>query len=109
MQRLIKLCEWVDSREEYYQTRSSSLFYTFGTYMNDDDAYCEYTCEMMEAIDLLNDLQIELRNIRDEMLEHCKFEGSVGLSHRYACKDHKEVFLETAPTNSSKTLRKRKR
>ena len=98
VQRLIKLGEWVESRESIIRLVSHSLFEKFDDYMNDDDAFCQYTSDMMEAIDILNDLQIELRNIRDEMPDHSKFEGEVVLTHRYACKDHeKEVFLETLP------------
>ena len=52
VQRLIKLGEWVESRESIIRLASNSLFETFDNYMNDDDAYSAQT-NMMEAIDIL--------------------------------------------------------
>jgi hypothetical protein len=98
VQRLIKLGEWVESRESIIRLASTSLFETFDKYMEDDDAFCSYTSDMMEAIDIMNDIQVELRQIHEGMPEHSKFQGEVVLTHRYACKDHKkEVFLEALP------------
>ena len=94
MQRLIKLGEWVEKRESILRLASNSLHSTFCDYMDDDNAYCMYTSNMEDPIDILNDLQLELRRLTlDEMPSYKEFNGKVVLTHRYACKEHKEKVL----------------
>ncbi len=74
--------------------------------MEDDDAYCEYMSNQMEAVDILNDLQIELRNVvSDDMPDFSEFNGKVVMTHRYACKHHRtDVFLEDFPHEQQQTI-----
>tara|TARA_Y100000004_G_C8610511_1_gene284462 strand:+ start:39 stop:464 length:426 start_codon:yes stop_codon:yes gene_type:complete len=99
VQRLIKLGEWVESRQSILRLVAHTLWENFDKYMEDDDAYCEYMSNQMEAVDILNDLQIELRNVvSDDMPDFNEFNGKVVMTHRYACKDHRtDVFLEDFP------------
>ena len=106
VQRLIKLGEWVESRQSIFRLVANSLWENFDKYMEDDDAYCEYMSNQMEAVDILNDLQIELRNVvSDDMPNFDEFNGKVVMTHRYACKHHRtDVFLEDFPHEQQQTI-----
>ena len=106
VQRLIKLGEWVESRESVFRLVANTLWENFDKYMEDDDAYCEYMSNQMEAVDILNDLQIELRRVAtDNMPSFDKFNGKVVMTHRFACKDHRtDVFLEDFPHEQQQTI-----
>ena len=106
VQRLIKLGEWVESRESVLRLAANSLFDQFDRYMDDEDAFCHYTSNMMEAIQILNDMQMELRVVQsDEMPEFEQFNGKVVLIHRNACKHHREeVLFEDLPHEQQQTL-----
>ena len=107
VQRLIKLGEWLEQRESVFRLVANTLYENFDRYMEDDDAYCEYMSNQMEAVDILNDLQIELRNVvSDEMPDFNEFNGKVVMTHRYACKDHRtDVFLEDLPHEQQQTIK----
>ena len=106
VQRLIKLGEWVESRQSIFRLVANTLWENFDQYMEDDDAFCEYMSNQMEAVDILNDLQIELRNVvSDDMPSFNEFNGKVVMTHRYACKDHRtDVFLEDFPHEQQQTI-----
>jgi|TARA_R100000482_G_C5003639_1_gene92620 hypothetical protein len=106
VQRLIKLGEWVESRQSALRLAANSLFDQFDQYMNDEDAFCRYTSNMMEAIEIINDMQMELRVIQtDEMPDFKEFNGKVVLIHRNACKHHREeVLFEDLPHEQQQTL-----
>lgn len=106
VQRLIKLGEWVESRESIFRLVATTLWENFDKYMEDDEAFSEYMSNQMEAVDILNDLQIELRRVAtDNMPDFDKFNGKVVMTHRYACKDHRtDVFLEDFPHEQQQTI-----
>ena len=106
VQRLIKLGEWVESRQSIFRLVANSLWENFDKYMEDDDAYCEYMSNQMEAVDILNDMQIELRRVTaDDMPNYDEYNGKVVMTHRYACKDHRtDVFLEDFPHAQQQTI-----
>ena len=106
VQRLIKLGEWVESRESIFRLVATTLYENFDQYMEDDDTFCDYMSNQMEAVDILNDLQIELRRVAtDNMPDFDKFNGKVVMTHRYACKDHRtDVFLEDFPHEQQQTI-----
>lgn len=106
VQRLIKLGEWVESRQSVFRLVANTLSDNYERYMDDDEAYCEYMCNQMESVDILNDMQIELSNVlRDDMPNFDKFNGKVVMTHRYACKNHRtDVFLEDFPHQQQQTI-----
>lgn len=106
VQRLIKLGEWVESRQSVFRLVANTLSDNYNRYMDDDEAYCEYMCNQMESVDILNDMQIELSNVlRDDMPNFDKFNGKVVMTHRYACKNHRtDVFLEDFPHQQQQTI-----
>jgi hypothetical protein len=106
IQRLIKLGEWVESREQVLRLAANSMHRLYWDYLDDKDSYSEYMQQMDAPIDILNEMQIELQRLQMDMIDIDEFKGKVVMTHRFACKEHREsVFVEDFPHEQQQTIK----
>ena len=105
IQRLIKLGEWVESREQVLRLAANSMHRVYWDYLDDSSEHSDYMCQMDAPIDILNEMQMELRRLQMDMPDLDKFNGKIVMTHRHACINHREdVFVDEFPHEQQQNI-----
>lgn len=92
-QRLIKLGEWVERNEKYLRLIAWDIHREWMEWMEDPESACPYMEAISTSATALIDLQNELRVLNEEIGTFHQHDGSLSITHRFACKEHRTTTL----------------